>query len=145
MIKLTDIILTEQRKPGDIWNTGGGKFASINRAYPTYTRYFDTEEKARAYATSRIKKAKVNDEPTQEPNSKRSDLIKQRLDKDRKRKKARLTALANKKDKPKKKDDEDMEILHQLQKQQQNEPEKDDDFKFGGGGGFSGGGSSGKF
>lgn len=139
-----------KKKPGEVWKTDGGRFGGINKSYPNYPRYFDTEEKARRYATANIKKpTKQPDEPIKpaDPNS----LPQKALAAEKERRKAMFDKF---KDRFDIKDDEAaLQILHQLKQQQlanqsDDEPKDNDtdkDFKFGGGGGFSGGGGGSSF
>lgn len=159
MIKLTDILAEffgpfkkksqsssqpVKRKAGEVWKTSNGKYGSINRVNPNYVRYFDTEEKARAYATAKIKKAKQPEQPIKPTNP--NSLPQKALSAEKERRKAMFNKFKDKLDI--KDDEEAIQILRQLQQMQRDEPSKKDDeedFKFGGGGGFSGGGSSGRF
>lgn len=129
-----------KKKPGEVWQTPAGRFGAINKSHPNYPRYFDTEEKARRYATARIKKSAPK--PDQQITPTNPDSLAQKaLSAEKARRKATFDRFKTPPDAPKNDDEETLRILQR----QDNEPEKDKDSKFGGGGGFSGGGGGSSF
>jgi hypothetical protein len=135
---------TEKRKAGETWKTDSGKWASINKAHPTYTRYFANEPAARTYATKKIVPSKKSDDA---PVSKiPMDSKGKALALKKKPNRFAPKPTANKDTS----DDEEASLIKKYY-DQNSEPDTDSgstkkpSHKFGGGGGFSGGGSSGKF
>lgn len=136
---------SQKKKPGEVWRTTGGRFGSINKSYPNYTRYFDTEEKARRYATASIKKSTgTQQEPTPAQDTTGDSSTVQAQAAARTRRREKFAKLAKGTAHDTSKDNDELELLRQLNIN--DEPEKDKkSYKFGGGGGFSGGGGGSSF